>query len=230
MTRKKRPFAGETAAERVERASEIAKRLSEGHPDAGVALRHTSPLELMVSTILSAQCTDERVNSVTPELFRRFPAARDYADADTGELEEMIRPTGFFRQKAKSIQGACSVIAQEHGGEVPREMDALTSLPGVGRKTANCIRGGAWGIPGITVDTHVKRLSRRLGLTDHTDPVKIEYDLNELLPEEIWYEFSNAMIFHGRRVCDARRPDCPNCMLGDLCRFYHEEYNDQEAG
>ncbi|MCK4772050.1 MAG: endonuclease III [Candidatus Latescibacteria bacterium] len=230
MARKKRPFAGETAAERVERASEIAKRLSEGHPDAGVALRHTSPLELMVSTILSAQCTDERVNSVTPELFKRFQAVRDYADADTGELEEMIRPTGFFRQKAKSIQGACSAIAQEHGGEVPREMDALTSLPGVGRKTANCIRGGAWGIPGITVDTHVKRLSRRLGLTDHTDPVKIEYDLNELLPEEIWYEFSNAMIFHGRRVCDARRPDCPNCMLSDLCRFYHEEYNDQKAG
>ena len=226
MARKKIPFAGETAAERVERASEIAKRLSEGHPDAGVALRHTSPLELMVSTILSAQCTDERVNSVTPELFKRFQAARDYADADTGELEEMIRPTGFFRQKAKSIQGACSVIAHEHGGEVPRGMDALTSLPGVGRKTANCIRGGAWGIPGITVDTHVKRLSRRLGLTDHTDPVKVEYDLNELLPEEIWYEFSNAMIFHGRRVCDARRPDCTNCMLSDLCRFYHEEYND----
>jgi len=225
MAGRKRPFAGETTEERRERAREIARRLAERHQDAGVALHHRSPLELMVSTILSAQCTDERVNMVTPALFERYPTAGDYADADTEELEEAIRPTGFFRQKAKSIQGACRVIDEEFGGEVPRDMDVLTSLPGVGRKTANCIRGGAWGIPGITVDTHVKRLSRRLGLTDQTDPVKIEFDLNELLPEDIWYDFSNTMIFHGRRVCDARKPDCPDCTLTDLCRYYHEEYD-----
>ncbi len=223
MVGMKRPFAGEKLEERRKRALEIARRLSERHPGAAVALNHRSPMELMVSTILSAQCTDERVNTVTPALFRRYPAARDYAEADIEELEELIRPTGFFHQKAKSIQGACTVIANEHGGEVPREMDALTSLPGIGRKTANCIRGGAWGIPGITVDTHVKRLSLRLGLTDNTDPVRIEYDLNDLLPEEIWYAFSNTLIFHGRQVCSARKPDCRNCMLTDLCRHYIEE-------
>jgi endonuclease-3 len=225
MARSKRPFAGEKLEEKKRRALEIARRLNDRHPDAAVALHHKSPLELMVSTILSAQCTDERVNTVTPELFRRYPEAGDYAGADIEELEELIRPTGFFHQKAKSIQGACRVIAGEYGGEVPSEMDALTSLPGVGRKTANCIRGGAWGIPGITVDTHVKRLSLRLGLTDNTDPVKIEYDLNDILPEEIWYDFSNTLIFHGRRVCKARKPDCRNCMLTDLCRYHIEEEN-----
>lgn len=229
MARKKRPFAGETGQERTEHARGIARRLSERHPDAKIALHHLSPLELMVATILSAQCTDEQVNMVTPELFKRFQSAREYAVADSGELEEMIRPTGFYRQKTKSIQEACRALVDEYGGEVPREMDALTSLPGIGRKTANVIRGGAWGLPGITVDTHVKRLSHRLGLTDQTDPVKIEYELNDLLPEEIWLEFSNAMIFHGRRVCNARRPDCPGCTLNDLCRYYLEEYNHGET-
>jgi len=189
MAGKKRPFAGEKLEESRKRVLEIAQRLSEYYPAATVALNHRSPLELMVSTILSAQCTDVRVNTVTPALFKRYPATRDYAEADIEELEGIIRPTGFFHQKARSIQGACAVIADEYGGEVPREMAALTSLPGIGRKTANCIRGGAWGIPGVTVDTHVKRLSLRLGLTDNTDPVKIEYDLNDLLPEEIWYDF-----------------------------------------
>lgn len=225
MASKKRPFAGEKLEERGKRALKIARRLSERHPDATVALNHRSPLELMVSTILSAQCTDVKVNTVTPALFKKYRVARDYAEADIEELEELIRPTGFFHQKARSIQGACTVIANEHDGAVPREMDALTSLSGVGRKTANCIRGGAWGIPGITVDTHVKRLSLRLGLTDNTDPVKIEYDLNDLLPEKIWYDFSNTLIFHGRQVCKARKPDCRNCMLTDFCRHYIEENN-----
>ena len=221
----KNKFTGEKPEERRKRTLEIARRLNERHPGATVVLSHKSPLELMISTILSAQCTDVRVNTVTPQLFRRYREAHDYAGADIEELEELIRPTGFFHQKAKSIQGACTVIANEHGGEVPREMDDLTSLPGIGRKTANCIRGGAWGIPGITVDTHVKRLSLRLGLTDNTDPVKIEYDLNDLLPEEIWYDFSNVLIFHGRQVCKARKPDCRNCVLTDLCRYYIEENN-----
>jgi endonuclease-3 len=223
MARKRKPFSGEEKSERADRAREIARRLGERHPDAKVALHHSDPLQLMVATILSSQCTDERVNQVTPALFERFPTAEDYASADTAELEEMIHSTGFFRQKARAIQGACGAIVERFGGEVPPEMEDLTSLPGIGRKTANVIRGGAWGIPGITVDTHVKRLSGRLGLTDHADPVKIEFDLNELLPEEVWFEFSSAMIFHGRRVCSARKPDCSNCTLTDLCRYYLEK-------
>jgi endonuclease-3 len=223
MPREKRPFAGESKEERAQRALEIDLRLEKLHPDATVALRHHSPLQLMVATILSAQCTDERVNMVTPALFNRFPDAKAYAEAETSELEEMIHSTGFFRQKARSIQGATRKIEEEHGGEVPQEMDALTRLPGIGRKTANVIRGGAWGFPGITVDTHVKRLSRRMGLTDHTDPVKIEFDLNDLLPEERWFDSSSRMIFHGRRICDARKPACDECLLTDLCRYYLEE-------
>ena len=223
MPRRKRHFTRESKANRAGRALEIDLRLERLHPDATVALQHRSPLQLMVATILSAQCTDERVNMVTPELFKKYPDARAYAEADTAELEGIIHSTGFFRQKAKSIQGATQQIVEEHGGEVPQEMDDLTRLPGIGRKTANVIRGGAWGMPGITVDTHVKRLSRRMGLTDHTDPVKIEFDLNALLPEERWFDFSSRMIFHGRRVCDARKPDCDACPVTDLCRFYLEE-------
>lgn len=224
MARKKTPFSGEKPEERAARAREIAGRLSERHPDAKVALHHREPLQLLVATILSAQCTDEQVNSVTPTLFERYRTAADYASADAGELEELIHSTGFFNQKAKAIRGACSAIVERFGGEVPMDMDDLTSLPGIGRKTANVIRGGAWGMPGITVDTHVKRISGRLGLTDNTDPVKIEFDLYELLPEEAWFEFSNGMIFHGRRVCNARKPDCSNCNLTDLCRYFLENY------
>jgi len=174
----------------------------------------------MVATILSAQCTDERVNQVTPALFARYPDARAYAEADPAELEAMIHSTGFFRQKARAIREACRVIVTEHGGQVPEAMEALTALPGVGRKTANVIRGGAWGHPGITVDTHVKRLSQRIGLTDQTDPVKIEYELNELIPESDWFDFSSRMIFHGRRVCAARKPRCADCPLTELCRYF----------
>ena len=223
MARKKRPFSDEDPPARVARALEIAKRLEARHPDAGVALEDHDPLQLLVATILSAQCTDERVNQVTPQLFRRFPDAGAYAAAEAEEIEEIIHSTGFFRQKAKSIKGACTVMVERFAGEVPQAMEDLTSLPGIGRKTANVIRGGAWGLPGITVDTHVKRLSGRLGLTEQTDPVKIEYDLNDLLPEERWFPFSSALIFHGRRVCGARKPDCAGCTLTDLCRHYLEE-------
>ncbi|MFC1545099.1 endonuclease III [Gemmatimonadota bacterium] len=223
MPRKKRAFAEETSQERALRTVEIADRLDERHPDAGVALAYRNPLQLMVATILSAQCTDERVNQVTPLLFGRFPDAATLSAASLEEIEEIIHPTGFFRQKAKSIKGSCVIIMERFGGEVPREMDDLTSLPGIGRKTANVVRGGAWGYPGITVDTHVKRLSGRLGLTNHSDPVKIEYDLNDLLPEERWFRFSSVLIFHGRRVCNARKPDCANCTLTDLCRHFIEE-------
>ncbi len=218
-----RPFAGEDIQARAGRALEIADRLDERHPDAGVALEYRDPLQLMVATILSAQCTDERVNQVTPVLFGRFPDAGTLAAAELEEIEEIIHSTGFFHQKAKSIKGSCVMIMERFAGEVPRELEDLTSLPGIGRKTANVVRGGAWGYPGITVDTHVKRLSGRLGLTDHTDPVKIEYDLNDLLPEERWFSFSSALIFHGRRVCNARKPDCGNCTLTDLCRHFIEE-------
>lgn len=226
MARKKRPFSGEKKEDKAARAREIARRLSKCHPDAKVALHHRDPLQLMVATILSAQCTDEQVNRVTPALFDSYSTVEDFASADPGELEELIHSTGFFNQKAKAIRGACSAIVERFGGEVPAEMEDLVSLPGIGRKTANVIRGGAWGIPGITVDTHVKRISGRLGLTDRADPVKIEFDLNELLPEEVWFEFSNAMIFHGRRVCNARKPDCSNCTLTDLCRFFLESFRE----
>lgn len=223
MPRTRRPFSDEIAEQRSERAQEIAARLFERHPDAKVALEYSDPLELLVATILSAQCTDERVNMVTPVLFERFPDARALAEADAEEIEEIIHSTGFYRQKTKSIQSACRDIVEEHGGEVPEDMDALTDLRGVGRKTANVVRGGAWGHPGITVDTHVKRLSGRMGLTDESDPVKIEYDLNELLPEAIWFDFSSAMIFHGRRVCSARSPECLECGVSGLCRYFLEE-------
>ncbi|MFO7767375.1 MAG: endonuclease III [bacterium] len=223
MASRKRPFSDETTQQRSERAREIAARLFDLHPDARVALEFSDPLQLLVAAILSAQCTDERVNRVTPVLFERLPDARALAGADREEIEEIIHSTGFYRQKAQSIQSACRDIVEEHGGEVPRDMDALIALRGVGRKTANVVRGGAWGHPGITVDTHVKRLSRRTGLTDEADPVKIERDLGELLPEVIWFDFSSAVIFHGRRVCSARKPDCARCPIIDLCRFYREE-------
>ncbi len=223
MARKKRPFSDEDHQARSFRALEIANRLDQRHPDAGVGLEYHDPLQLLVATILSAQCTDERVIQVSPVLFECFVDAGAYAAADLEEIEEIIHSTGFFRQKAKSIKGASTVIMERFAGEVPQEMDDLTSLPGIGRKTANVIRGGAWGFPGITVDTHVKRLSGRLGLTRNTDPVKIEYDLNDLLPEERWFRFSSALIFHGRRVCGARKPNCADCTLADLCRYYLEE-------
>src|SRR5262249_26083665 len=197
------------------------KRLLTGlaklYPDAECALRHESPLQLLIATILSAQCTDVRVNMVTPALFAKFPDAAAFAAADRDELEQMIKSTGFFRNKAKSIQECCKAIVEQHGGQVPNTLDELVKLPGVGRKTANVVLGDAFGVPGITVDTHVGRLSRRLGLTIHEDPEKVERDLMQLIPEADWTAFSHRMIFHGRRVCDARKPDCDGCPLNAVC-------------
>jgi len=171
-----------------------------------------------MATILSAQCTDERVNLVTPTLFKRFPTASDYASANIAELEELVRSTGFYKNKAKSILGCAKQIVAKHGGKVPQTLDELTALPGVGRKTANVVLGTAFGIPsGIVVDTHVRRLSNRLGLTTQDDPEKIEQDLLKIIPEKHWIEFSHLLILHGRNRCSARKPDCPGCEVEDLC-------------
>jgi endonuclease-3 len=200
------------------RIGEILRRLHEAHPDATCALEHRNPLELLVATVLSAQCTDERVNKVTPDLFAAYPTAADFAGADRTELEEMVRSTGFYRNKAKNIQEACTRIVHEYGGEVPAAMDDLLTLPGVARKTANVVLGTAYGIAdGVVVDTHVKRLSNRLGLTTQSDPDKIEKDLMALVPQDQWIDVSHLLIFHGRRVCNARKPDCANCSLRTLC-------------
>ncbi|HSM08606.1 MAG TPA: endonuclease III [Gemmatimonadota bacterium] len=203
---------------RRERAAAIAPRLAEAYPDLEISLDWETPLELVVATILSAQCTDERVNQTTPALFERYRTARDYAEADREELEELIRSTGFFRNKAKNIQGMGRVVAEEFGGEVPDTMDELLTLPGVARKTANVVLTNGFGkVEGIVVDTHIKRVSRRLGLTGETSPVKIERDLMKVLPEDQWHPFPWRLILHGRAVCDARSPRCDDCMLSDLC-------------
>ncbi|MGH7731080.1 MAG: endonuclease III [Candidatus Eiseniibacteriota bacterium] len=191
--------------------------LDRGYPGARTALDHENPLQLLIATILSAQCTDERVNRVTPALFARYPDAAAYARASREELEEMVRSTGFYRNKAKAIQACCADIVARHGGEVPRTLDELTALHGVGRKTANVVLGSAFGIPGVVVDTHVSRLSRRLGLTRERDPVKIEYALMPILPRERWSVFSHWLILHGRRVCVARKPRCSACALASHC-------------
>jgi len=198
--------------------TKIIRRLRQAYPDAHCELNYQTPIQLLVATILSAQCTDERVNQVTPDLFARYPTVADLAAADRAELEEVIRPTGFFRQKAKFIQETGHVIVREHGGEVPDDMDSLLQLKGVARKTANVVLGEIYGIAeGITVDTHVKRLAKRLGLTEESDPKKVEQDLMEVVPKEEWISIAHLLIFHGRRVCHARRPDCANCNLNDIC-------------
>lgn len=187
------------------------------YPECGIALQFSSPFQLAVATILSAQCTDVRVNLVTPALFARYPDAVTTADADLDELMELIRTTGFFRNKAKYIRAFARAILAEHGGTVPAELDLLVQLPGIGRKTANVVLGDAFGIPGITVDTHVGRLARRLGLTLHTDPVKVEFDLMKLVPQPDWTTFSHRVILHGRAVCHARKPACHRCTLAPVC-------------
>ena len=198
--------------------SEVIPRLKGEYPDATTELNWTNPLELLVATILSAQTTDVRVNQVTEHLFEKYRTAADYAGADPTELEEDIRPTGFYRNKARSLQGMASALLENHGGEVPRTMAGLVALPGVGRKTANVVLGNAFGVDeGIVVDTHVRRVSRRLGLTREEDPEKIERHLLQLVPEEDRTLFSHLLIFHGRRVCKARKPDCPGCVLNDVC-------------
>ena len=199
-------------------AGEVISRLKALYPDARTELVWTNPLELLVATILSAQSTDVRVNQVTGELFEKYPAAEDYAGADTEELQSLIRPAGFYKNKARSLQGMGRVLVENHGGEVPRSMPELTALPGVGRKTANVVLGNAFGInEGVVVDTHVRRLSNRLGFSRQRDPEKIEKDLLPVVPEKDRTVFSHLLIFHGRRVCKARKPNCSGCVLNDLC-------------
>ncbi|MCL6435299.1 MAG: endonuclease III [Leptolyngbyaceae cyanobacterium HOT.MB2.61] len=205
-------------ASKKQRAIEILLRLKHLYPNATCSLNYETPVQLLVATILSAQCTDERVNMVTAELFRRFPDAAAIAAADPTELESLVKSTGFYRNKAKNIQAACRMIMTEFGGEVPRLMEDLLRLPGVARKTANVVLANAFGINmGVTVDTHVKRLSYRLGLTQHTDPTRIERDLIKLLPQPDWENWSIRLIYHGRAVCHARKPLCDRCVLADLC-------------
>jgi endonuclease-3 len=200
-----------------ERVAAILAILEERYPEATTALDFGTPLQLLIATILSAQCTDARVNMVTPGLFARYPDARAFAGASQAELEDMIRSTGFFRNKAKSIRACCADIVATHGGEVPNTLDALTALRGVGRKTANVVLGNAFGIPGLVVDTHVGRLARRLGLTRETDPVKVEFALMPIVPRERWTRFSHWLILHGRRICNARKPACSICPLAPHC-------------
>ena len=199
-------------------AAEVLARLKRAHPDAHCELDHETPLQLLVATILSAQCTDKRVNMVTPHVFRTFPTAASLADAEPEKLKDAIRSTGFFNNKTKSLIGLGKALVERHQGEVPDTMDALVKLPGVGRKTANVVLGNAFRRDeGVVVDTHVARVSHRLGLTKETDPVKIERDLMLLFPREEWTLLAHLLIFHGRRVCHARVPDCPSCVLNDIC-------------
>jgi len=208
----------ESAADRTKRARKILTRLRAEYPDAHCALNHRTPFELLAATILSAQCTDVRVNMVTPALFAKYPTARDLAAARREDVEELVRSTGFFRNKAKSLIGMATAVAERHGGEVPKDMEALRVLPGVGRKTANVVLGNAFGInDGIVVDTHVGRLSQLLKLTRHQDPEKIERDLMTLIPRDDWTLISHLLITHGREVCIARRPQCGRCVLAKLC-------------
>lgn len=200
----------------------INRALSQEYPDAQCALHHADPFQLLVATILSAQCTDERVNMVTPALFQRFPTPSAMAEADQAELEDLIRTTGFFRNKAKALLGMARALVERHGGEVPATMEELTQLPGVGRKTANVVLGNCFGVPGITVDTHVQRLARRWGLTRETDPEKIERDLMECIPRKEWTAFSHRTIWHGRRVCQARKPLCDRCVLKKWCDHFQK--------
>lgn len=211
-------MARETREEKQRRVQTLIKQLRKLYPDAECALHHENPLQLLLATILSAQCTDEKVNQVTPALFERYRTPKDFANADLPELEQMIRPTGFFKNKAKSLQGASKAIVENHSGEVPRTLEELVKLPGVGRKTANVVLGVAFQIPsGVVVDTHVARLSFRLGLTTSDNPVQIEKDLQVLLPKKSWIEWSHLLIFHGRRICKAQRPQCDHCALLPNC-------------
>ena len=208
----------DTAQAKVARLKKIIAALDRTYPKAHCELDHRSPLELLIATILSAQCTDKRVNIVTQDLFKKYRSAADYANAPLAELEQAIRTTGFFRNKAKNIQACCRKLVERHHGQVPRTMEELTHLDGVGRKTANVVLGNAFGINvGVVVDTHVARLSHRLGLTKQKTPEKIEQELMALVPQKQWTLFSHWLIWHGRRRCDARKPDCANCEIKNLC-------------
>jgi len=207
-----------------ERAAKILDILEQTHPDADCALHRNNAFELLVATILSAQCTDERVNQVTPALFRRYPTPAAMAKARPAQLEAMIRPTGFFRAKTRSILGCARALVAEHGGELPRTMDAMVELPGVGRKTSSVVLGHAYGIAeGIAVDTHVLRVSNRLGIARGDDPIEVERQLMALIPRERWIRTTDLLIFHGRRICQARRPACGLCPVFSLCRWPHRQ-------
>ncbi|MCK4486159.1 MAG: endonuclease III [Desulfobacterales bacterium] len=212
-------MAQKIARSRIKKLLEI---LRSTYPGVKTALGHRNPLELLVATILSAQCTDERVNQVTKTLFQKLRTAKDFVEVPLSDLEEMVRPTGFYRNKAKSIRACCAALVEKHNDKVPDNMEALVELPGIGRKTANVILGSAFGIPGIVVDTHVKRVSQRIGLTRESDPVKIEFDLMALIPKKDWIDFSHQMIWHGRALCKARKPNCPACPLRELCDYGRE--------
>ena len=201
-----------------DRAAEVIRLLEKEHPDATIALRFGNPLELLISTILSAQATDEQINKITPRLFKKYQTPEDYANAELEELQNDIRSSGFYRNKAKNIKNCCKMLVEKYNSQVPRTMADLVELPGVARKTANIVLTNAYGIvDGIAVDTHVQRLSQRLGLTERKDPVKIEIDLMRILPKENWECISDLLIFHGRRVCFARKPNCPSCVLNKIC-------------
>lgn len=205
-----------------ERINEILKGLAGEYGRASCTLDYREPMHLLVATQLSAQCTDERVNKVTPALFERYPQVEDFMNADIRELESMIRSTGFFRNKAKNIKGCCKMIVEEFGGKVPDNMEDMLKLPGVGRKTANVVLGEIYGIPGIIVDTHAGRLARRIGFTKEKDPAKVEKDLIESIPEEMRTVFSHWMVAHGRAVCKARKPLCGGCVIKDSCEYYRQ--------
>ncbi|WP_285776718.1 endonuclease III [Microtetraspora sp. NBRC 13810] len=219
--------AGESRLALVRRARRMNRILAETYPDAHCELDFANPLELLVATILSAQCTDKRVNMVTPVVFAKYRTAEAYAGADRAELEEMIRSTGFFRAKTTSIIGMAQGLCERHGGEVPGRLKDLVKLPGVGRKTANVVLGNAFGVPGITVDTHFQRLTRRFGWTTETDPVKIEHIIGDLIPRGEWTMLSHRLIWHGRRICHARKPACGACPLAALCPSYGTGPTDQ---
>ncbi len=201
------------------RAKQILKVLRKEYPEAGVSLRHSDPLQLLIATILSAQCTDERVNIVTKDLFKKYKSVKDYADADIETLEKDIHSTGFYKNKARNIKKCCADIIAKHGGKVPKTMDELVQLAGIGRKTANVVLGNAFGVPGFVVDTHVLRISQLTGLSKHDDPVKVEFDLMELFPESTWTQLSHQIVYHGRAVCVARRPKCDICGIAKYCDY-----------
>ena len=216
-------------ASRRRAARSLLKVLTATYPDARCELDFTTPLELLVATILSAQCTDQRVNSVTPVLFRSYPSAADLAAADAGDLETIIAPTGFFRQKARTLIALGQNLCDRFAGEVPGTLEDLVTLPGVGRKTANVVLGNAFGVPGITVDTHLGRLARRFGWTTHTDPDKVEADLMELFPRKDWTQMSHEVIWHGRRRCHAKRPACGACPVARMCPAFGEGPTDPKV-
>lgn len=216
--KRSKPVAGKSTADRQAQADRIVAHLRTDYPDVTCALENQTPFELLIATILSAQCTDARVNMVTPELFRRWPDPAAMATAPIPALEKVIQSTGFFRNKAKNIKAASQAIVERHNGELPRDIEAMIALPGVGRKTANVVLGTAFGLAtGVVVDTHVTRLSKRLGLTTHTDATKIEKDLMQVLPQREWVDFSHRMIHHGRQICTARKPKCPQCSMNKFC-------------